>query len=64
MFSVYRKAQNLSSDTLVFYNFFMKMENNAEKLKTELREAIECEKFERAAQLRDEIRAIEGGEGK
>lgn len=35
-----------------------------EKLKTELREAIECEKFERAAQLRDEIRAIEGGEGK
>ena len=35
-----------------------------EKLKTELREAIESENFERAAQLRDEIRAMEGGEGK
>ena len=32
-----------------------------DKLKIELRDAIECENFEKAAQLRDEIREIEGG---
>ena len=32
-----------------------------DKLKTELRDAIECENFEKAAELRDEIRSLEGG---
>ena len=32
-----------------------------DKLKIELRDAIECENFEKAAQLRDDIREIEGG---
>lgn len=32
-----------------------------DKLKLELRDAIESENFEKAAQLRDEIKALEGG---
>lgn len=32
-----------------------------DKLKLQLRDAIESENFEKAAQLRDEIRAMEGG---
>ena len=33
-----------------------------DKLKLELRDAIESENFEKAAELRDEIRTLEGGE--